>query len=60
MLFDNSSSSSSLPAIVNNTLLITNISLAVGYGHTYFCQQGDVMSDMASLTTFGELCCHIP
>lgn len=51
VVFDNSSSSSSLPAIVNNTLLITNVSFAsTEYGYTYSCQQGDMMSDPASLT----------
>lgn len=55
MLLDNSSSSTA-PAIVNNTLLITNISFDVGSERTYFCQQGSEMSDTATLTTIGKLC----
>lgn len=51
-LFDNSSSTSSLPAIVNNTLLITNVS-SVESGYTYTCKQGGMMSDPASLTIIG-------
>ena len=54
MLFDNSSSSNTLPAIVNNTLLITNVSSGDGTQYTYVCQQGDVMSDSATLTISGE------
>lgn len=54
MLFDNSSSSSPLPVIVNNTLLITNVSAAgVETGYTYSCEQGGEMSDQASLTITG-------
>ena len=60
VLFDNSSSSSILPAIVNNTLLITNISFDVESGRTYFCQQGNETSDTATLIIIGELCCCIP
>ena len=59
MLFDNSSSSSTAPAIVNNTLLITNISFDVESGRTYYCQQGSEMSDTATLTIVGELCYQI-
>ena len=49
ILFDNSSSSSSLPAIVNNTLVITNVT----YESTYSCEQGGMESDSASLTILG-------
>ena len=54
VLFDNTSSSSPLPAIVNNTLLITNVSSpSVESGYTYFCEQGGMMSNPASLTIVG-------
>ena len=59
MLFDNSSSST-VPAIVNNTLLVTNISFDVGSTSTYYCQQGNEMSDTATLTIVGELCYQSP
>ena len=49
ILFDNSSSSDSLPAIVNNTLVITNVT----FGATYSCEQNGTESDGASLTVMG-------
>lgn len=48
-LFDNSSSNSSLPAIVNNTLVITNVTSE----STYSCEQDGMESDSASLTILG-------
>lgn len=60
MLFDNSSSNSSLPAIVNNTLLITNVSApGINSGDRYLCEQDGERSDSATLTIVGELCCHM-
>ena len=56
VLFDNSSSNSSLPAIVNNTLLITNVSSpSVESGYTYTCEQDNIEmeSDGASLIIMG-------
>ena len=56
MLFDNSSSNSSLPAIVNNTLLISNVSSpSIESGYTYTCEQDntEMESDGASLTIIG-------
>ena len=60
-LIDNSSSSGSLvhPVIINNTLVITNTSSIEGSSATYFCQQGNVMSDSATLTVIGKLCCRL-
>ena len=54
MLIDNSSSNSSLPAIVNNTLLITNVS-NIEPGSNYRCEQDNIEmeSDSASLTIKG-------
>ena len=61
ILFDNSSSSASLPAIVNNTLLITNVSTLGGESrYMYSCVQDGERSDSATLTITCELCCHIP
>ena len=56
-LIDNSSNSGSLtlPVIINNTLVVTNVSSSEGSRITYFCQQGDMMSDSATLTVVGKL-----
>ena len=53
VLFDNSSDSFS-PTVINNTLLITNVS-SVESGSTYSCHQGNIESesDPASLTIAG-------
>ena len=48
-LFDNSSSNDSLPAIVNNTLVITNVTSEA----TYTCEQNSTESDGALLTVMG-------
>ena len=57
MLFDNSTDGSSLPAIVNNTLFITNVSsTGLESGSRFLCDQNGTRSDPASLIIISELC----